>query len=87
MKRANRSTSEVLSDMVSIIARNLADGLLTEDGLFSNDFRDLMADSLIVTQNIDGMTTKETAECLAIHTIYTRAMTILEERNNAETQG
>jgi hypothetical protein len=87
MKRANRSTSEVLSDMVSIIARNLADGLLTEEGLFSNDFRDLMADSLIVTQNIDGMTTKETAECLAIHTIYTRAMTILEERNNAETQG
>jgi len=87
MKRANRSTSEVLSDMVSIIARNLAEGLLTEDGLFSNDFRDLMADSLIVTQNIDGMTTKETAECLAIHTIYTRAMTILEERNNAETQG
>ncbi len=87
MKRANRTTPEVLSDMVSIIARNLADGLLTEDGLFSNDFRDLMADSLIVTQNIDGMSTKETAECLAIHTIYTRAMTILEERNNAETQG
>jgi hypothetical protein len=87
MKRANRTTSEVLSDMVSIIARNLADGLLTEEGLFSNDFRDLMADSLIVTQNIDGMSTKETAECLAIHTIYTRAMTILEERNNAETQG
>jgi hypothetical protein len=87
MKRANRTTPEVLSDMVSIIARNLADGLLTEDGLFSNDFRDLMADSLIVTQNIDGMSTKETAECLAIHTIYTRAMTILEERNNAKTQG
>jgi hypothetical protein len=86
MKRANRSTSEILSDMVSIIARNLADGLLTEEGLFSNDFRELMADSLIVTQNIEGMTTREMAECLAIHTIYTRAMTILEERN-AETQG
>jgi hypothetical protein len=86
MKRANRSTPEVLSDMVSIIARNLAEGLLTEEGLFSNDFRDLMADSLIVTQNIDVMTTRETAECLAIHNIYTRAMTILEERN-AETQG
>ena len=83
MKRANRTTSEVLSDMVSIIARNLADGLLTEEGLFSNDFRDLMGDSLIVTQNID-MSTKEMAECLAIHTIYTRAMTILEERNNAK---
>jgi len=87
MKRANRSTSEILSDMASIIARNLADGLLTDEGLFSNDFRNLMGDSLIVTQNIDGMTTKETAECLAIHTIYTRAMTILEERNNAKTQG
>ena len=87
MKRANRSTSEILSDMVSIIARNLAEGLLTEEGLFSNDFRDLMADSLIVTQNIDGMTTRETAECLAIHNIYTKAMTILEERNNAKTQG
>lgn len=87
MKRANRSTSEILSDMVSIIARNLADGLLTEEGLFSNDFRELMADSLIVTQNITGMTTRETAECLAIHTIYTRAMTILEERNNAKAQG
>jgi hypothetical protein len=73
--------------MVSIIARNLAEGLLTEEGLFSNDFRDLMSDSLIVTQNIDEMTTRQTAECLAIHTIYTRAMTILEERNNAETQG
>jgi hypothetical protein len=85
MKRANRSTSEILSDMVSIIARNLAEGLLTEDGLFSNDFRDLMSDSLIVTQNIDEMTTRETAECLAIHNIYTRAMTILEERNNAKT--
>ncbi len=84
MKRANRSTSEILSDMASIIARNLADGLLTDEGLFSNDFRNLMGDSLIVTQNIDGMTTKETAECLAIHTIYTRAMTILEERNNAK---
>jgi len=84
MKRANRTTSEVLSDMVSIIARNLADGLLTEEGLFSNDFRDLMADSLIVTQNIDGMSTKEMAECLAIHTIYTRAMNLLEERNNAK---
>jgi hypothetical protein len=87
MKRANRTTSEVLSDMMDIIARNLAEGLLTEEGLFSNDFRDLMADSLIVTQNITGMTTRETAECLAIHNIYTRAMTILEERNNAETQG
>ncbi len=84
MKRANRSTPEVLSDMMDIIARNLAEGLLTEDGLFSNDFRDLMADSLIVTQNITGMTTRETAECLAIHNIYTRAMTILEERNNAK---
>ena len=73
--------------MMDLIARNLADGLLTEDGLFSNDFRDLMGDSLIVTQNIDGMSTKEMAECLAIHTIYTRAMTILEERNNAKTQG
>jgi len=72
---------------MDLIARNLADGLLTEDGLFSNDFRDLMGDSLIVTQNIDGMSTKEMAECLAIHTIYTRAMTILEERNNAKTQG
>lgn len=87
MKRANRTTSEVLLDMMDIIARNLAEGLLTEEGLFSNDFRDLMADSLIVTQNITGMTTRETAECLAIHTIYTRAMTILEERNNAKTQG
>ena len=87
MKRANRTTSEVLSDMMDIIARNLAEGLLTEEGLFSNDFRDLMGDSLIVTQNITGMTTRETAECLAIHTIYTRAMTILEERNNAKTQG
>ncbi len=87
MKRANRSTPEVLSDMMDIIARVLSEGLLTEEGLFSNDFRDLMADSLIVTQNIDGMTTKETAECLAIHTIYTRAMTILEERNNAKAQG
>jgi len=83
MKRANRSTPEVLSDMMDIIARVLSEGLLTEDGLFSNDFRDLMADSLIVTQNID-MSTKEMAECLAIHTIYTRAMTILEERNNAK---
>jgi hypothetical protein len=73
--------------MMDIIARVLSEGLLTEDGLFSNDFRDLMADSLIVTQSIDGMSTKEMAECLAIHTIYTRAMTILEERNNAETQG
>ncbi len=87
MKRANRTTAEVLSDMAGIIARNLADGLLTDDGLFSNDFRDLMADSLIVTQNIDEMTLKETTECLAIHTIYTRAMNLLEERNNAETQG
>ncbi len=87
MKQANRTTSEVLSDMMDIIARNLAEGLLTEEGLFSNDFRELMGDSLIVTQNIDSMSTKEMAECLAIHTIYTRAMTILEERNNAETQG
>jgi len=87
VKRANRTTAEVLSDMMDIIARNLAEGLLTEEGLFSNDFRELMGESLIVCQDIDSMTSKEAAECLAIHTIYTRAMTILEERNNAKTQG